>query len=119
MRQRMAAQSPGDLSRTNDIKQGKGGIVDIEFLVQFLTLNHAWQHPALTRWTDNIRLIETLEKELILTGDQAKLLKKTYIALRKTLHRLDLQEKKERRRPDGLQAQAQAVSDLFEQFLHD
>ncbi len=119
MRRRMAAQSPGDLSRTNDIKQGKGGIVDIEFLVQFLTLNYAWQHPALTRWTDNIRLIETLEKELILTDYQAEYLKQTYIKLRRILHRLDLQEKKERHRPDGLQAQTQAVSDLFEQFLYD
>ena len=117
MRERMAKQHLTASARENDIKQGRGGIVDIEFLVQFLTLNHAWNHPALARWTDNIRLIETLEKELILTADQAEQLKTSYITLRKTIHRLDLQEKKERHLPAWFQDQARAVSDMFQKFL--
>ncbi len=118
MRERMAKQHPDQLSRGSDIKQGKGGIVDIEFLVQFLTLNHAWKHPALAQWTDNIRLIETLEKELILTSDQAGQLKASYIALRRTIHRLDLQEKKEKHWPVRFRDQARVVSDMFQKFLY-
>jgi len=117
MRQRMKKQRLDSLSHGFDIKQGEGGIVDIEFLVQFLTLNHAWNHPALIQWTDNIRLIETLEKENILSTIQARNLRETYIVLRKTLHRLDLQEKTEQISLSRFQDQTRMVSELFQRTM--
>lgn len=117
MRQRMKKQRLDSLSHGFDIKQGEGGIVDIEFLVQFLTLKHAWNHPALIQWTDNIRLIETLEKENILSTIQARNLRETYIVLRKTLHRLDLQEKTEQTSPARFQDQTRMVSELFKRTI--
>ncbi|WP_139795802.1 bifunctional [glutamate--ammonia ligase]-adenylyl-L-tyrosine phosphorylase/[glutamate--ammonia-ligase] adenylyltransferase [Desulfocicer vacuolatum] len=119
MRERMKKQRFDALSHGFDIKQGRGGIVDIEFLVQFLTLNHARNHPALIRWTDNIRLIETLEKERILSETQALNLRETYIVLRKALHRLDLKEKTEYRPGTDLTKKTRMVSQLFQRMLYD
>ena len=118
MRERMKKQRLTSLSHGFDIKQGEGGIVDIEFLVQFLTLKHAWNHPSLIQWTDNIRLIETLEKENILPTIQAQNLRETYIVLRKTLHHIDLQEKTEQILPFRFQDQTRMISELFQRTMH-
>jgi glutamate-ammonia-ligase adenylyltransferase len=56
MRERMAAQH---VNRTGlfDLKHDRGGMVDIEFAVQFLVLAHAHAHPQLTRNAGNIALL--------------------------------------------------------------
>jgi len=56
MRERMAAGhvNRGDLF---DLKHDRGGMVDIEFAVQFLVLAHAHAHPELTRNAGNIALL--------------------------------------------------------------
>ena len=56
MRQRMAAGHP---NRTTlfDLKHDVGGMVDVEFAVQFLVLAMAHDHPALTRNAGNIALL--------------------------------------------------------------
>ena len=43
-----------------DIKQGAGGIADIEFLVQYWVLEAAARHPCLLDHSDNIRQLEGL-----------------------------------------------------------
>ncbi len=76
-----------------DLKQGVGGIVDIEFLVQYLVLANAHRRPRLTDWTDVVRLLERLIEARIVDADAAKLLKKAYLTWRENVHRLNLQEK--------------------------
>ncbi|MCP3900390.1 MAG: bifunctional [glutamate--ammonia ligase]-adenylyl-L-tyrosine phosphorylase/[glutamate--ammonia-ligase] adenylyltransferase, partial [Desulfobacteraceae bacterium] len=66
MRERMREEHLRIKDGYFDIKQGKGGIVDIEFLVQYLVLNHSYSHPKLKLWTDNVRLLESLAKENII-----------------------------------------------------
>ena len=57
MRARMAAEHP---NRTPlfDLKHDTGGMVDIEFVVQYLVLAHAHAHPQLTRNAGNIALLQ-------------------------------------------------------------
>ena len=43
-----------------DLKRDPGGIVDIEFVVQYLVLAHASGHDALSQWSDVVRLLEAL-----------------------------------------------------------
>ncbi len=74
------------------IKQGEGGIVDIEFMVQYTVLAWSHQHPALARWTDNVRILETLEAEGLLSPEDAQGLRRTYLAYRSMAHRLSLQQ---------------------------
>jgi glutamate-ammonia-ligase adenylyltransferase len=56
MRRKMQAGHP---NRTDafDLKHDAGGMVDIEFIVQFLVLAHAHRHPELVRNVGNIALL--------------------------------------------------------------
>ncbi len=75
-----------------DVKQGRSGVVDIEFLVQFLILKHAAQYPELSVWTDNIRLLESLETEGIVLPEDSSALQQAYLEMRRAIHRLNLLE---------------------------
>ncbi|MEL7296114.1 MAG: bifunctional [glutamate--ammonia ligase]-adenylyl-L-tyrosine phosphorylase/[glutamate--ammonia-ligase] adenylyltransferase [Pseudomonadota bacterium] len=90
MRRRMREH----LSQTNneqfDLKQGRGGIADLEFIVQYLLLAHAREKPALTEWSDNIRQLDSLAGAQVITTEQASALQDAYRALRETSHRLAL-----------------------------
>ena len=118
MRERLQKERSLPAHQGFDLKQGSGGIVDIEFLIQFLTLRHARHHCALVRWTDTIRLIETLAKENLLTRDQAAMLTSTYIDLRRTLHRRSLQEKPGIMDKNPFPEQTRSVAAFFHQFLY-
>jgi glutamate-ammonia-ligase adenylyltransferase len=75
------------------LKQDPGGIIDIEFLVQYLTLRHARRFPELLRWTDTVRLIQTLIGSAVLNEYTAHVLKHAYLIYRAAAHQLSLQEK--------------------------
>ena len=68
------------------LKHDKGGIVDIEFLMQYAVLAHASHHPDITRYTDNIRISESLEHSNIISHEQGKQLREAYKFLRKASH---------------------------------
>ena len=74
-----------------DIKYDEGGIVDIEFIVQTKVLSHAHQFVDLIHWSDNIRIIDSLESNGIFSFDEAKNLKEAYINYRSLGHKLQLQ----------------------------
>ncbi|VEC47420.1 glutamate-ammonia-ligase adenylyltransferase [Escherichia coli] len=46
-----------------DIKADEGGITDIEFITQYLVLRYAHEKPKLTRWSDNVRILELLAQK--------------------------------------------------------
>ncbi len=92
MRERMRKELARGGEARFDLKQDRGGIADIEFLVQYLVLRHAAGHPELLRWTDNIRLLDTLEQAGLLPPGDAATLRDSYRAYRARVHRLALQE---------------------------
>lgn len=75
-----------------DIKQDAGGIVDIEFMVQYAALAWSHEHPALLRYTDNIRILEGLEAAGLMPASDAVLLREVYKAFRSAAHRQALQK---------------------------
>jgi [glutamine synthetase] adenylyltransferase / [glutamine synthetase]-adenylyl-L-tyrosine phosphorylase len=75
-----------------DLKQGSGAIVDIEFIVQYAVLAWAHTHPSLTRWTDNIRILETLQQENLCDEQTAIALIEAYKTYRSVAHKLSLQQ---------------------------
>ncbi|WP_028942211.1 bifunctional [glutamate--ammonia ligase]-adenylyl-L-tyrosine phosphorylase/[glutamate--ammonia-ligase] adenylyltransferase [Pseudomonas vranovensis] len=75
-----------------DIKQDAGGIVDIEFMVQYAALAWSHDHPAILRWTDNIRILEELEQAGLMPASDAVLLREVYKAFRSAAHRQALQK---------------------------
>lgn len=74
-----------------DIKHSEGGMVDIEFIVQHAVLAHSAQYSELTKYSDNIRIIETLASLGLLEEAEASALKEAYIAYRIATHELALQ----------------------------
>ena len=74
-----------------DIKQEPGGIVDIEFLMQYAVLRYAVDYPNLINWTDNIRISEELEAAGLLSADAAQKLRTAYQELRLAGHKQSLQ----------------------------
>ena len=75
-----------------DLKQDAGGIVDIEFMVQYAALAWSREHPALLRYTDNIRILEGLEQAGLMPAADAALLREAYKAYRSVAHRQALQK---------------------------
>ncbi len=74
-----------------DLKQDAGGIVDIEFMVQYAALAWSREHPALLRYTDNIRILEGLEEAGLMAASDASLLREVYKTYRSAAHRQALQ----------------------------
>jgi glutamate-ammonia-ligase adenylyltransferase len=74
------------------LKQSKGGIIDIEFIVQYLILANAHQHSELVKWSDNVRQLEALAQTGILENKTSHLLKQAYLTFRSSIHHLHLQD---------------------------
>ncbi len=94
MREKMRANlapKEGDLFH---LKHSKGGIADIEFIVQFGVLAFAAENPALLKWTDNVRLLAALAEQGFLSAEEAQVLKTAYCRFRDEGHRLVLQGQK-------------------------
>jgi glutamate-ammonia-ligase adenylyltransferase len=99
-----------------DIKQDAGGIVDIEFMVQYAALAWSREHPALLRYTDNIRILEGLEEAGLLPATDAGLLREAYKAYRSAAHRQALQKQAGVISGDQFGAQRQEVLRIWRQL---
>ncbi|MGR9106173.1 MAG: bifunctional [glutamate--ammonia ligase]-adenylyl-L-tyrosine phosphorylase/[glutamate--ammonia-ligase] adenylyltransferase [Gammaproteobacteria bacterium] len=76
-----------------DLKQGMGGIADIEFIVQFGVLLCARQYPGLLEFPDTVRLLDGLPETGLLAPEEAEFLKSAYFEYRNLGHRAALQER--------------------------
>lgn len=92
MRGKMREQLDKAKSGEFDLKHSQGGIVDIEFMVQYGVLAWACQHPQLLEFTDNIRLLQQLSEAEIITAADAEILSNAYRTYRDRVHGLKLQE---------------------------
>jgi len=93
MRNRMRKELLRSEAGMFDLKQDSGGMVDIEFLVQYLVLLKSNEHPQLQKWTDNVRLIQTLITTGAIDEYTAHILKHAYLIYRAAAHQASLQEK--------------------------
>jgi glutamate-ammonia-ligase adenylyltransferase len=74
-----------------DIKQAAGGLVDIEFIVQYHVLAFANTYPELIQYNDNMRLLVVLAKENLLEQTAVDILSTSYQQYRSLMHRSALQ----------------------------
>jgi glutamate-ammonia-ligase adenylyltransferase len=117
MRMRLRKEQRIESRSHFDIKQSRGGIIDIEFLVQYLILRHAHRHPEITRWTDNVRLLQALNEAGILDNTTAYLLRRAYLIYRAMVHRLNLRRQPARVTDDRFGALRQFVIDTWNRYL--
>lgn len=117
MRERMRGELGSKKAGQFDIKQDPGGIVDIEFLVQYLILRWAHKYPELVTYTDNIRLLDGLVSNGVLQQAEGSLLATAYRSYRKRIHRLALQNEKARVDAGEFVEERRAVRGLWQTVM--
>jgi glutamate-ammonia-ligase adenylyltransferase len=90
MRQKMLDAHPNP-SGLFDIKHDRGGIIDVEFMVQYLVLGHAVRYPELARNIGNLALLRLAGELGLIPADQAEEVRDSYRELRRLQHQLRLQ----------------------------
>jgi glutamate-ammonia-ligase adenylyltransferase len=119
MREKMRASLDKSSQQQFDLKQGPGGIVDIEFMVQYTVLRWAHYHPELLVWTDNIRLLETLSKLGLLDNQAAERMMAIYKVLRAAYHRSALQDQPALVESGKLAEERALVQDIWSCLMHN
>ena len=114
MRAKMRDHLDKSTAHDIDIKQGVGGLVDIEFLVQFLVLAHSQQYPQLHQYADNISLLQQLAALNVLTASESQLLVQHYCQLRDLGHHATLANKPQTFPIEYLSEQRSAVVEIIE-----
>ena len=119
MRHKMLDAHPNP-SGLFDIKHDRGGMVDIEFLVQTLVLGHASQHPELLDNVGNIALLERAAKAGLIDARNAELCAQAYRDFRRMQHLLRLNDARFARvEADTISDQRDAVLRLWRAVLGD
>lgn len=77
-------------SNDADLKHSAGGIIDLEFISQYLVLAYSYRYAALYQFTDNIRILDAVAAVGLLTTEQTEQLQQAYQILRGVGHRLTL-----------------------------
>ncbi|MCA1788352.1 MAG: bifunctional [glutamate--ammonia ligase]-adenylyl-L-tyrosine phosphorylase/[glutamate--ammonia-ligase] adenylyltransferase, partial [Thioalkalivibrio sp.] len=90
MRGRMLAEHASRDADIFDLKRDRGGITDIEFMVQYWVLANAHDHPELCAWPDKVRTLEVLGKVGVITPELGTALADAYRDMRNRIHRLTL-----------------------------
>ena len=90
MRRKMSSHLDKSSATLFDLKHGAGGMVDIEFIAQYLLLREAPHHPDMVLWSDNVRIFDECERFNILSSKNVQALKNAYLAIRGYYHRLSL-----------------------------
>lgn len=91
MRQKMREGHPNN-SGLFDIKHDRGGMVDIEFIVQYLVLAYAHRYPQLTANVGNLALLKMAAEFGLIDAGLAVEVSELYRSLRQTQHRMRLND---------------------------
>lgn len=114
MREKIRAGHPNH-SDDFDLKHDPGGMVDIEFITQYLVLLHARQHPVLLDNLGNIALLGLAARVGLIPTDLAQQVADAYRVLRRRQHAMRLQGAEKARVPnDHLREERAAVRRLWE-----
>ena len=117
MREKMRDTLDKSSAEIFDIKQGEGGIADIEFMVQYAVLRWAREVPALAAWTDNIRLLEALVEAGRTPASLGESLILAYQRFRDVYHHLALQEQAGLVDRETLRPERQLVQQAWRQTI--
>ncbi len=90
MRGRMENEIGTESKTRLNLKQGRGGLVDVEFVAQMMALAHGYQHPALRKRSTR-DLLEELEWLQLLTGGEATALRDGYEFIARLENRLRIE----------------------------
>jgi len=124
MRERMRAAlgsqvAPGKVPEAFHVKHDNGGIIDIEFMVQYLVLAYSSEFPGLTQYSDNIRQMEELGHAGVLPVADVQELRECYITLRSTIHRRALQNLNSQVAEDAFREERAYIQTMWDRIMLD
>ena len=102
---------------TFHLKHDEGGIIDIEFIVQYGVLAYAHQYPQLLIHTDNIHILDSLQASGLMANADAESLRHAYQVFRALEHRLILQNQTGQVACATLLEERQQVRRIWQQFI--
>ena len=97
-----------------DIKYSPGGMVDAEFVMQYLILSQSASHPELIANTGNIALLERADALGLLPAGVGHNAASAYRSMRQVQHRARLNEESTQITPPRLQAERDAIHILWQ-----
>ena len=113
MREKMRAAHPVKQGLF-DVKHSPGGMVDAEFVTQYLVLAHSGDHPGLQPNLGNISLLRRAEEAGLLPEGVGQRAADAYRALRRVQHRARLDEQPTQVAPDTLAGERAAIQRLWQ-----
>ncbi len=123
MREKMRAHLDRSSYTHLDIKQSRGGIVDVEFMVQFWVLSQSHYKVDICHWSDNLRILEDLATHKVIEPRTQEALSHAYLRLRHASHRIQLANQSLARagvnQSTKLRKAIQQVKGIFEQVFGD
>lgn len=117
MRQKMRARLEHREPGCWDVKQGQGGLIDIEFITQYLLLREAHRDAALVAYSDNWRQLEALTAAGAVTPADRDALIHVYRELRAWSHARGLQQQPAVAPATAFAAEREAVIALWQRYL--
>ena len=116
MRQKMIDAHGTGRARSDksfDLKQDPGGLIDVEFIVQYLVLGHAREHPELTGNLGNIALLRIAAELGLIPAALAETVRNAYREYRRMQHALRLNSLPGRVLYDSVAERVHAVRELW------
>ena len=117
MRQKMQQELDKSSQDAVDLKHGRGGIVDVEFMVQWGALYWSAKHPDLLGYTDNQGLLDAFSRSGLMTGDEVRELSAAYSAIRRHVNHLALQDEPPLVGLDELSEHREAVARIWNKHM--
>jgi len=117
MRAKMRGQLDKSTDQLFDLKQGVGGIADIEFMVQYAVLAWSSSLPQLLVYTDNIRILDALKVTGKLSEHDSDMLAGAYRFYRRLANRCMLQEQAAVVAIDEVAAYRTQVAAIWQRWL--
>jgi glutamate-ammonia-ligase adenylyltransferase len=109
----------GGKSDLFDLKQDPGGLIDVEFMVQYLVLGHAWQHRELTANKGNIALLAMAADQGLIPVNLAEAVRDAYRDYRRMQHGLRLNNQHSRVDPASVVERVAAVRRLWQYLFQN
>ena len=117
MRQKIHDAHP-NRSALFDLKHDAGGMIDIEFIVQYLVLEYSLQYPELTENFGNIALLKMSGALGLIQKDAGEKVSAIYRDFRKLQHQIRMQGAEQAKvQPESVIEQSDEVKKLWQQVF--
>lgn len=117
MRERMQEHRPAPKEPGFDFKHDAGGLIDIEFLCQYLVLRHAMADPALTNCRANTAIIARLVHTKKIAPEEATTLSSVLQLYLTRENALKLSRRPALAAPEAFQDERRAITQLWNKYL--